>query len=680
MTRRVATIRSTWDGLTRSPELGGLLSWPPDVFALTDRVLDASEAYRFVVSPPPRAMAPPSPSPDELVASAAEWLDRVDRGGPPPARLASWWTTVVEGADVAIEALGDGDEWELCRALLALHAVADEACAGLGAATAAPPGPGRRFRAMARELLADTGSLSRVPPDVLRVLPRCRTSRGGISIRSLARHVCTSAPRVDVEWHRILLRPTGVTTTGANANVVLLPWPLHVDARDFRPVSFSLPNMDPHAFGFFAFDPPDGLDLALVDGVLRAAEDEAGSVDMVVLPEGSLRYEEIEPLERLLADHGAWCLITGIRGAADDGLTANSVHVGVRQEMVWRHVTQHKHHRWCLDPPQIRQYDLGAALAPTMRWWEAIAIPRRSLQVVDVGAGVTLAPLVCEDLARAEPVSELVRAIAPSLVVTLLLDGPQLATRWTARYASVLADDPGCAVCTLSSYGMVQRCRPPGHAPSSVVALWKDRAGKLREIALDDGAHGVLLRCSVAFAATTTADGRRHPGATEFTLDAAESLRAASSRRRARRPPQLGRTLPVLSERELSKATSWVESLAEAAVSSPGDIDTVLDDASARDWRETLELPRPTRLFDASVAALRAELDVGAATPDLLAAAARLAARDDDASVLTAALVRVALEQRLFTELRAGRRDFDEIARLLDGRDATSTSGPARSA
>ena len=29
------------------------LTWPPDVFALVDRVLDASEAYRFVVSPPP---------------------------------------------------------------------------------------------------------------------------------------------------------------------------------------------------------------------------------------------------------------------------------------------------------------------------------------------------------------------------------------------------------------------------------------------------------------------------------------------------------------------------------------------------------------------------------------------------------------------------------------------------
>jgi hypothetical protein len=57
------------------------------------------------------------------------------------------------------------------------------------------------------------------------------------------------------------------------------------------------------------------------------------------------------------------------------------------------------------------------------------------------------------------------------MVVALLLDGPQLASRWTARYASMLLDDPGSAVLTLTSYGMVANAWHEDLPPSSVVAL-----------------------------------------------------------------------------------------------------------------------------------------------------------------------------------------------------------------
>lgn len=70
---------------------------------------------------------------------------------------------------------------------------------------------------------------------------------------------------------------------------------------------------------------------------------------------------------------------------------------------------------------------------------------------------------------------------------------PQLNSRWAARYASVLADDPGSAVMTLTSYGMVQRSRPRGREASPVIALWKDASRGVREIPLEAGAHGVLL-------------------------------------------------------------------------------------------------------------------------------------------------------------------------------------------
>src|SRR5687768_17746605 len=37
--------------------------------------------------------------------------------------------------------------------------------------------------------------------------------------------------------------------------------------------------------------------------------------------------------------------------------------------------------------------------------------------------------LICEDLARQDPIAELVRHVGPTLVVTILMDGPQLKNR-----------------------------------------------------------------------------------------------------------------------------------------------------------------------------------------------------------------------------------------------------------
>jgi hypothetical protein len=411
-----------------------ILAWPPDVFALCDRALEASEAYRFVVSPPPGVQLSEAGGGAEAVRLAAhwwEWLDGTGTAAPEP--ILAWWKTVRNAGRLGIEQVASGGEWEVIEALLALHTVADEACAGLGSATGAPPGPGCSFRAAARELFAQTGSLSRASPAVVRVLPRCRASAGGISIRSLSRHVFVSGPQVDIDWHRTPSLPTDVRPPEAHANGLLLPWPLRVRASDFRSVRYALPHMDTAETGFFTFAPVEALDLGRVDGVLRAAIDEAGTIDFVILPECAITPADINPLEALLARYGVWCLIAGVRElAADSHLGANWVHVGVRQERVWRHAAQHKHHRWRLDGRQIDQYNLGGALQPSMHWWEAVSIPRRSLQIIDMGS-MTLVPLVCEDLARREPVSDLVRSIggvasggvAPRRPPTgIALDGP----------------------------------------------------------------------------------------------------------------------------------------------------------------------------------------------------------------------------------------------------------------
>ena len=131
---------------------------------------------------------------------------------------------------------------------------------------------------------------------------------------------------------------------------------------------------------------------------------------------------------------------------------------------------------------------------------------------------MTTAPLVCEDLARLDEVADLVRRIGPDLVVALLLDGPQLATRWPCRYASVIADDPGSAVLTLTPFGMAVRSRPPGMRRSRVVAHWNDAEAGPREIELARGAAAVLLSASVRSARRWTADGRCHEDVPRLVL------------------------------------------------------------------------------------------------------------------------------------------------------------------
>src|SRR4029077_8941218 len=126
----------------------------------------------------------------------------------------------------------------------------------------------------------------------------------------------------------------------------------------------------------------------------------------------------------------------------------------------WEHYRQHKHHRWCLDADQIQQYHLGPRLLPSKRWWEAIDIPERTRLFIRAAENLTVCPVICEDLARIDPAADSVHAVGPELVVALLLDGPQLDTRWPARYASVLAGDPGSSGLSVTSLGMALRSRP----------------------------------------------------------------------------------------------------------------------------------------------------------------------------------------------------------------------------
>jgi hypothetical protein len=117
-------------------------------------------------------------------------------------------------------------------------------------------------------------------------------------------------------------------------------------------------------------------------------------------------------------------------------------------------------------------------------------------------------------------------AIGPNLVIALLLDGPQLEQRWPGRYATVLADDPGSAVLTVTSLGMVLRSSMPGEPESREIALWKEPNGRARSLKLPKGDHALLVTLTNRSVEHFTLDGRGDGKSTlEFELGAAHGVR-----------------------------------------------------------------------------------------------------------------------------------------------------------
>src|SRR5580658_2291288 len=132
------TLASTCQVVAGTPITDSLLEWPADLFALTNVLLERSEAYRFALSPPGGLEWPPRRLPDwsdAVEEAGTEWSAWVgDRQRALPHLLAEEWSIFSEHAGIPLQHLAEGHDWRMCEAVLTLHAIADEACAGLGVA------------------------------------------------------------------------------------------------------------------------------------------------------------------------------------------------------------------------------------------------------------------------------------------------------------------------------------------------------------------------------------------------------------------------------------------------------------------------------------------------------------------------------------------------------------------
>ncbi|MEL7060226.1 MAG: hypothetical protein AAGN46_09410 [Acidobacteriota bacterium] len=430
-------------------------------------------------------------------------------------------------------------EWRACKNLLELLAIADEACRGLGVTTSPKQSQRRWYNFVSNFLLNSKGSLSRLPTYLGVVLPKMRTPQLGLTIRSLSHHLTFHRAEVDISWRAV----PWLNVDENSLNILVIPWPLKIEARWFKKVDH--PRIGEHLgpSRYFTYAPPEDPERTnqLVEHVARmmhdAQEQYAERIHCLVFPEASLSRSELRAIQKMLVNlrSSGGHVPFIVAGIHQDPLTnprssktrepqqescrepvtepgafrENKVAICFLYAGKWYEVLQDKHHRWKLDRSQVQQYKLGGVLAGDNSWWEAINLPKRQLTLISPNGWLTLATLVCEDLARLEPVSDIIRGVGPTILFALLMDGPQIRERWSARYANVLADDPGTSVLSVTSLGMSRRTRlPAADDRSDVVILWRDQISGWKEIAFGENGGAAVLSVSAQWHEEYSADIR----------------------------------------------------------------------------------------------------------------------------------------------------------------------------
>lgn len=494
-----------------------LPAWPPDAFALVASLLRESGGYGAALS------CLPTPRGDwvkEVEKLGSRWTKKWQSSTTTPARLRGWWRTIRGASERPMSEIRHSPD--LCRAVISILAAADYACVGIGIPTEG--GEMDEFEAQGFRTLLDSqhdfGSTTlcrNIHPSRARVLPKMHTPQTGLTLRSLSHHVAL-CPTGDVMPKWSVWPAFKSEDLGHKLNLLVVPWPSRI-----TPTSFGVASRPDAGRASFSFDPPStGNTVAKhLARLLANARTLTGDIDGVIFPELALDQSEYRAVARVAAKHGV-LLVCGVRESRSDRKSGRNYvsvsspvagDIGVKYE-------QDKHHPWRLDKSQIRQYSLGGRLDPTMQWWENIAVNQREVTINVCYPWLTFCVLVCEDLARQEPVSNLVRAIGPNLVIALLMDGPQLHSRWPSRYASVLADDPGSSVLTVTSLGMTELSRAgAGPARPRVIAMWRDaRSGPAEEIELPPGMEAAVLSLTEERATEYTADGRHDRGVAGYPI------------------------------------------------------------------------------------------------------------------------------------------------------------------
>jgi hypothetical protein len=382
---------------------------------------------------------------------------------------------------------------------------------------------------------------------VANVLPKMRTPQIGATLRAFSHNLALvpGSQEVRTTWFQ---SPTAYSDERI-FNVLVVPFPFDIPTASF--VAKELKSINNGRWGSFKIEQKwletfsdSAAFVTYLEQLLVAAKDEVvGEIHAIVFPEASLSPEFFDAAVSYMSTHPACnveLFIAGLSGRvhqfsktakrsdSSDDLDVNVVAMAhfsppevatmsdgsvTRNDRLATVFYQPKHHRWRLDRDQLAMYGLSSKLGGVDYRWEDISTDFRNVHFLPLRNHGSLVSLVCEDLARIDPCQTVLRAVGPNLVIALLMDGPQLSKRWPGRYATVLAEDPGCSVLSVTSAGLVKRTTQYGkRPPSNVVALWRDRSGVVQEIQVKPSHAGFVLSLEARAIEERTMDDRSDQG------------------------------------------------------------------------------------------------------------------------------------------------------------------------
>jgi hypothetical protein len=480
-----------------------------------------------------------------------------------PQECPKWWTAVFQLliiADEACEGIGHYYEDENAEGVnkvpdlwlfAARHAEMQEA--ELANIIGTSELPEKYDLVPAEKYVSSLGLLA--DRNIVCVQPKCRVAQVGCSVRNLSRNLALTGPAGNVRcnWRQLPANAIKPKQLRDAMNILLIPSPTEMNAKAFK-------GKEPCDTNWGVFDieqewlhedlrnisnPADIKDengawieyVARVDSIITKATQDSGRVDAIIFPELSITYPIFSRLFKYLIskeepNDKLRFMIAGTKGNCENN-TGNHVMTAINEKVLVntskspvREFSQRKHHRWKVGKDQIATYGIGSALSPHFDWWENHSIETRELNFFQLRRDTIFASLICEDLARNDPCHDIMRSVAPNLVFALLMDGPQLANRWPARYASTLAEDPGSTVITLTSYGLVSRSNDQfTDRKSHSVGLLRDSRGTTREIILQPGDDAILLTLGSSDVVDKTIDSRPTNNASEWYYISQKSLK-----------------------------------------------------------------------------------------------------------------------------------------------------------
>ncbi len=507
--------------------------WPPDVFAVVGTLIERSSCYTEA-----------DPDLDNIqeriqylgvvssvVAGSEEGLFRT------PAAVDELWNTIVHVYG-DLELYKVLQERPLVESLLRLFAIADEACRGMGwdsyvsenifaafALASFIQKPRRKNKVV---LPYRPNSLcALVPPHVAIVMPKTLTATVGCTIRSLSHHLALLPGSLQCRPSWALTNEIDPGDSYRPIRLIVIPFPFSLSSDSFslaaEPKQLAEGNSTAAFFGLEQswLRNRDGTEISanqLFEGLIQPLIAQANLSDNrpvtgIVLPECALSEALANQLARRVRRTGISFMTTGIvskqpRTGRMRNVAKTYVFNG-RHEPYWE-LEQFKHHRWRLDRRQCQQYGLDfCSSSKAEKWWEDIDVSQRMLPFFALRKDMSMTVLICEDLARNDPAMSVVRAIGPNLVIALLMDGPQLGGRWPGKYATVLGEDPGAGVLSVTCAAMVDRSNEAwSGVKRRVVALWRGEEDGMREIELPVGAHAMVLNINHRAVLQHTLDNR----------------------------------------------------------------------------------------------------------------------------------------------------------------------------